>query len=178
MSPDSRNGPWDRLAQAVAERVVKLALDALDVDALVSRVDVNAIVERVDVDALVSRVDVDRIVSRVDVDALVDRVDVERIIDRVDVNAIVERVDVSQVVDRLDIDALVAQTELGSIIAKSTTGVLTEILDLLRSQGVGLDDFLARWVNRILRRAPGSLPLGPGLLIPAAGPSTSPERSA
>jgi len=98
---------------------------------------------------------------------------VDALLERVNVNAIVERVDVGQVVDRLDIDALVAHTELGSIIAKSTTGVLTEILDLLRSQGVGLDDFLARWVNRLLRRAPGSLPLGPPLLIPAADPSST-----
>ncbi len=159
MSTSPRSAPWDRLAQAVAERVVNLVVDALDVD------------------ALVERVDVDRIVSRVDVDALMARVDVERVVERVDVNAIVERVDVAQVVDRLDIDALVAQTELGSIIAKSTTGVLTEILDLLRSQGVGLDDFLARWVNRILRRAPGSLPLGPPLLIPAATLPTGPAPS-
>ena len=60
-----------------------------------------------------------------------------------------------------------SRTELGSIIARSTTSVLTEGLDLVRSQGVGLDDFTNRWVNRILRRK-GELPAGPPLLVPAA----------
>lgn len=152
----------ERLAQAVAERVVNLVLEAVDVDALV---------QRVDVDALVQRVDVDRIVERVDVDAIVRRVDV---------NAVVSRVDVNSIVDQVDIDALVEHTELGALIAKSTTGVLTEVLDLLRSQGVGLDDFAARWTNRVLRRDPARLPLGPPLLVPeeaeraeAAGPVAS-----
>jgi hypothetical protein len=151
----------ERLAQAVAERVVNLVLDAVDVDALVERVDVQRIVDRVDVNALVERVDVERIVERVDVDALVARVDVNRI------------------VEQLDIDALVEQTELGAIIARSTTGVLTEVLDLLRSQGVGLDDFCARWTNRLLRRDPATLPAGPPLLVGAAIPrSDGPGRGA
>jgi hypothetical protein len=133
----------EQLAQAVAERVVSIVMDAIDIDALL---------ERVDVDALVSRVDVDGVVSRVDVDAIVSRVDVEKII---------ERVDVKRVIDRVDIDALVEQTELGTIIARSTSGVASEVLDMIRAQGVGLDDFLARWVNRILRRSGQSMPLGP-----------------
>ena len=43
-------------------------------------------------------------------------------------------------------------TELGSIIARSTTGVVTEILDVIRAQGVGLDDFILRWGNRLIGR--------------------------
>jgi len=146
----------EQLAQAVAERVVTIVMDAIDID---------AILERVDVDALVRRVDVDGVVSRVDVDRLIDRVDVEKIIDRVDVQKIIERVDVKDVVDRVDIDALLEQTELGSIIARSTTGVASEVLDVVRAQGVGLDDFFARWVNRILRRSKETLPQGPPTLV-------------
>ena len=157
MSPNPLGSRLEQLAQAVAERVVNLVLEAIDLD------------------ALLERVDVDRIVARVDVNALLERVDVDRIVERVDVNAVVERVDIDHVVEQLDIDSLVAQTELGAIIAKSTTGVLTEVLDLLRSQGVGLDDFIARWTDRLLRRDPGSLPLGPPLLTTAAGPS-NPDR--
>ena len=52
------------------------------------------------------------------------------------------------------------QTELGSIIARSTTGVLTEILDVIRAQGVGLDDFILRWGNRLIGRGTRS-PTGP-----------------
>ena len=121
MSPNPLGGRVDQLAQAVAERVVAIVLDAIDI---------NAVVSRVDIDALVSRVDVDRIVGQ------------------------------------LDIDSLMEKTELGSIIARSTTGVASEVLDLVRAQGVGLDDFFARWTNRILRRDPSELPIGPLLLVP------------
>jgi hypothetical protein len=151
MTPVPGAGRMEQLAQAVAERVVAIVMDAIDIDALL---------ERIDVDALVSRVDVDGVVSRVDVDGLIDRVDVEKIIDRVDVE---------KIIDRVDIDALMEKTELGSIIARSTTGVASEVLDVIRAQGVGLDDFFARWVNRILHRKPEDLPAGPPLLVtPAA----------
>jgi hypothetical protein len=162
MTPVPGSGRMEQLAQAVADRVVAIVMDAIDI---------NAILERVDVDALIRRVDVDGVVSRVDVDDVVNRVDVEQIIERVDVQKIIERVDVKDIVDRIDIDALLEQTELGSIIARSTTGVASEVLDVIRAQGVGLDDFFARWVNRILRRAPDSLPLGPPVLVAPQPPA-------
>ena len=163
MSPMPGSNRVEQLAQAVAERVVSIVMDAIDIDALL---------ERVDVDALVSRVDVDGVVSRVDVDGLIDRVDVEKIIDRVDVEKIIERVDVKKIVDRIDIDAIVEQTELGTIIARSTSGVASEVLDVVRAQGVGLDDFFSRWANRVLRRSPESIPLGPPMLV---APTATPE---
>ncbi len=138
MTPNPITDRVDRLAQAIAERVVNLVLEAVDVDRLMERVDVDALLERMDVNALVQRIDV---------------------------NAVVEQLDVSAVVERLDVDALVGHTELGALIAKSTTSVMTEVLDLVRAQGVGLDDFFARWTNRALRRRPGTLPLGPALLV-------------
>ncbi|HEX3795701.1 MAG TPA: hypothetical protein VHV57_14510 [Acidimicrobiales bacterium] len=152
MSPNPISSRMEQLAQTVAERVVTLVLNSIDLD------------------ALLDRVDVDKIVSRVDVEKIVERVDVERIVERVDVQKIVERIDVNSIVDKLDIDALVEQTELGSIIARSTTGVVTELLDVLRSQGVGLDDFFSKWANRLIRRNVASLPLGPALLVAERGP--------
>jgi hypothetical protein len=170
VSPNPINDRLERMAQSIAERVANLVIDSIDL---------NAIVERVDVDRLVSRVNADAIVDRVDVEKIVERVDVEKILERVDVNALVERVDVRRIVDQLDIESLVAQTELGSIIARSTSGVAAEVLDVIRAQGVGLDDFFARWTNRILRRAPESLPLGPRTLVPFApeANATSPDDS-
>jgi hypothetical protein len=144
VSPVPGANRMEQLAQAMADRVVNLVLEAIDIDALL---------------------------DRIDVDAIVDRVDVDKLIDRVDVEKIIERVDVEKIIERVDIDALMEKTELGSIIARSTTGVASQVLDLIRSQGVGLDDFFARWTNRVLRRPSGSLPLGPVTLVgPPPGP--------
>ncbi len=172
MAPNPISGRIESMAQAIAERAVLLVMDAIDLD---------AILERVDVDRLIDRVDVEKIIERVDVDRIVDRVDLEKIVERVDVNAIVERVDVGRIVDQLDIDALVEQTELGAIIARSTTGVASEVLDVVRAQGVGLDDFFARWTDRVLHRDASALPFGPAALVevapvPAPGGVPAPTR--
>ncbi|MGH9079794.1 MAG: hypothetical protein ACRDYE_06930 [Acidimicrobiales bacterium] len=153
MSPVPGSGRIEHVAQAVAERVVSLVMEAIDMD------------------ALLDRIDVDSVVARVDVDAVINRVDVDRLIDRVDVEKIIERVDVKKIVERIDIDAVMEQTELGSIIARSTTGVASEVLDLVRAQGVGLDDFVARWVNRVLRRRGEELPPGPAYVGRPAAPA-------
>src|ERR1700691_608241 len=73
------------------------------------------------------------------------------------------------IVDAIDIDSLVEQTELGSIIARSTTGILTEVLDVIRAQGVGVDDFILRWGNRLIgrRKKVQDWPAGPPLLLTA-----------
>jgi hypothetical protein len=149
MSPNPVGSAVEQLAQALADRIVPLVIDAIDLDELLDRIDVNKIIERVDVE---------KVVERVDVEKVVERVDVEKIVQRVNVNAIV---------DEIDIDALMEQTELGSIIARSTTGVMTEVLDVIRSQGVGLDDFIFRWGNRLIgrRRRIVDWPDGPPLLV-------------
>ena len=149
MSPGPVGSRVEQLAQALAERIVPLVLDAIDINAILDRIDVNKIIDRVDVD---------KVISRVEIEKVVERVDIEKLIQRVDINAIV---------NEIDIDALVEQTELGSIIARSTTGILTEILDVIRSQGVGLDDFVLRWGNRLVgrRKRIADWPEGPPLLL-------------
>ena len=135
--------PAEALAQRVAERVVDLVVEVLDVNALMQRLDLNAVLRRVDVTALLDRVDLNDLISRVDLDALL------------------ARVDVNDLVQRLDIDELVEQTDLGAVIARSSGGVATEALDAARSQAVGMDQFIDRWVQRALRRNhPG--PVAPG----------------
>jgi hypothetical protein len=144
--------------------------------AVVDAIGINGILEQIDVERIIERVDVERIVDRVDVERIVDRVDVGRIVDRVDVDRIVSRVDVNAIVQRVDIDSLMTETELGSIIAQSTSGVASQALDSVRSQGVGLDGFIARWANRLARRDPAELPAGPPLLVdqPRALPPADP----
>ncbi len=145
-------GPADALAQAVAERVTELVVQALDVNGLLAKVDPNALLARVDVDALL---------ERVDVDALLDRVDVDRLLSRVDVDALMQRVNV---------DRLVGKTDLGSVIARSSSGVASGAMDAGRSQAVGLDEFIARWAAR-LRRRRYSGPPGPPELLREPAPS-------
>jgi uncharacterized RDD family membrane protein YckC len=70
----------ERIAQPVAERVVALVVDALDVDDLVARVDLNAVLARVDIDSLLEGVDVDSLVARVDLDAVLARTDLATVV--------------------------------------------------------------------------------------------------
>ena len=137
---------------------------------VVDAIGINGILEQIDVDALIDRVDVDKIVARVDVDKIVARVDIDALLKRVDINAIVQR---------LDMDQLMSSTELGGIIAQSTSGVATQALDSVRSQGVGLDGFINRWANRLVRRDVRALPTGPPLLVdpPKALPPAASDAS-
>jgi hypothetical protein len=173
-SPRPGSNRMEQLVEGIAERVVNLVLDAIDInaivgqvdmDALLAKVDIDAIVSKVDVDGLIDRVDVEKIIDRVDVDKIVSRVDVDQIVERVDVEKIIERVDVQAIIERVDIDSLVEKTELGTIIAHSTSGVASEALDVVRAQAVGLDDFVARWVNRVLRKKTADWPVGPPKLV-------------
>jgi len=94
----------------------------------------------------------DLVVSALDVNALLTRVDVNALLDRVDVDALLSRIDVNDLVARLDMDTLVEQTDLGAVIARSSGGAASEALDAARSQAVGLDQFIDRWMQRALRR--------------------------
>ena len=103
--------------------------------------------------------------AQVDIDQLAARLDLDALIQRIDVNAIVDRVDINAVVDRVDIEDLVARTEIGRVIMQSTTSIATRTLDAARSTGVGLDQFLNRWVDRVLRRPRGTASGGPPRLV-------------
>lgn len=56
--------PVEPLAQRIAERVVDLLVNAVDVNALVARVDLNAVLARVDVDDVLAKVDVNALLDR------------------------------------------------------------------------------------------------------------------
>jgi hypothetical protein len=147
MTPRRRiTDPVEQLAQRVAERVIDLVLQVLDVNALLAQVDLNAVLDKIDMDTLLERVDLNAILARVDTDVL---------LDRIDVNALLQRVDV---------DALVEHTDLGAVIARSSGGVASEALDAARSTTVGLDRFIDRWVQRGLRRKQPA-PVAPRALL-------------
>lgn len=147
--------------------VVPSIVDNVDVDDVVARVDVNELIERVDVDALLDRIepdrlldriDVDRLLDRIDVDRLLDRIDVEKLVGRIDVDALLADVDVNGLVERVDVNDIVRRTELERIIARSTTGVFTSVLDVVRTRFVSLDQIVHAVTSKVLHRGTG----GPG----------------
>jgi hypothetical protein len=132
---------------------------------------VDKVVGQVDLNRLLAQVDMDDLLARVDLDDLLTRVDLDRLLARVDVAALIDRVDVNEVAKRIDIDSMVTQTDLGAVIAKSSGGIAANALDVVRSQAVGLDEFIARWVDRFRRRR-YSGPPGPPELLRSVPPAT------
>jgi hypothetical protein len=136
--------PVEPLAQRIAERAIDIVVNALDINALVSRINLNAVLDHVDVNKVLAKVDVNALLHRVDVNALLDRADWDDVLRRLDVDALLDRV----------------------VIARSSGGVASEALDAARSQAVGLDQLIDRWVGRALRRKhPG--PSAPPALLDA-----------
>jgi purine nucleoside permease len=131
----------EALAQAVTDRAVELVMSAVDVNALLDRVDLNAVLDQVDMD---------------------------RVLDRIDLDHLLARMDLNDLVQRIDVDALIQQTDLGAIIAASSSGAAADVLDVVRSQTVGLDEFIARWVGRLRRRSYTGPPGPPDRLLTKA----------
>ena len=113
---------------------------------------------------------VELVMSALDVNALLDQVDLNAVLDQVDIDRLLERMDLNEIVKRIDVAALVEQTDLGAIIAASSSGAAGEVLDAVRSQTVGLDEFIARWIGRLRRRPYTGPPGPPDRQRPRAGP--------
>jgi len=137
--PVPRSEAW---AQAVAERAVELVVSAVNVNAVLDQVDLNAVL---------------------------DQVDINRVLDRIDLDRLLERMDLNDIVKGIDVEALVKQTDLGAVIAAASSGVAGDVLDVVRSQTVGLDEFIARWIGRLRRRPYTGPPGPPDRLRPGAG---------
>jgi hypothetical protein len=146
--------PAEALAQQVTERVLDLVLSSLDINEIAAQIDLNALL------------------GRVDINAVLKKVDLNALLDQVELGPLLQQVDVNELVSQVDIDTLVSRTDLGAVIARSTGGMGSEALDAVRSQAVGLDQFVDRWVQRLLRRkhpAPSAPPAPPAptALLPA-----------
>ena len=126
-------GQIESIAQGVAQRVIDLVVESLDVNALLARIDLNALLARVDLNQVLGQVDLNQVLGQVDLDGLM------------------ARVDINEIVDRIDIEALVKNTDLGALLASSSSTIVTEAVDLGRSHAVSMDDTIARWVSRLRR---------------------------
>jgi len=131
------------IVQAVAYEVTPMVVGALDV---------NGVVERVDIQAIVERIDVERVIDRIDLQLLLERVDLNALLEEIDLNMLMDRLDLDQLLARVDVDAIIERTDLGSIISRSGSAVMIQIVDGIRSQGIGVDSVLHGWVDRLLRR--------------------------
>ena len=96
---------------------------------------VSPIVDVVDVDGVIQRIDINKLLERVDINTLLDRVDVDRQLHRIDFDA---------VLDRIDIDHLIERSNLEAIIARGSAGVCSNMLDVVYSQIVYVDQFVQR----------------------------------
>jgi hypothetical protein len=134
----------DRLEPAAERARRQRAATADEVEVVVGAV-VNEVVRLLNVDGIVRQVDVDAVIQRVDVDGIVSRLDIEDIISRVDVDGIVRR------------------TEVGTLIVQSTGGMLTQLLDFVRSLGVSLDAVATKATDRVLHGGKAR-PVAPVLL--------------
>jgi len=129
----------------------------------------QAVIERA-ADLVLSALDVNEVLDQIDLNAVLDQVDINRVLDRIDLDRLLERIDLNDVVKRIDVDALVEQTDLGAVIAASSSGAAADVLDAVRSQTVGLDEFIARWIGRLRRRPYTGPPGPPDRLRPGPGP--------
>ncbi len=112
---------------------------------------------------------VELVVSALDLNAVLDQVDLNAVLDRIDLDRLLERIDLNDLVKHIDVEALVKQTDLGAVIAASSSGIAGDVLDVVRSQTVGLDEFIARWIGRLRRRPYTGPPGPPDRLRPSAG---------
>ena len=157
----------ESVAQAVAQRVIDLAVEVLDVNALIARVDLNVVLGRIELNSLLHRVDLNEVLNQVDLNQVLETVDLNELLDRVDMDKLMARVDINQLASRFDVDALVKNTDLGAIMVSSSSTLATEAIDLGRSHAVSMDDTLARWASKLRRNHKGQ-----------AGPPELPDAQA
>ncbi|HXY91696.1 MAG TPA: hypothetical protein VEP49_04410 [Acidimicrobiia bacterium] len=82
----------------------------------------------------------------------------ENVLAQLDLPRLVSQIPVDDIVAEVDLEAIVQRIDLGGVIRESTAGVGAEAIDALRSQGVALDAFTAKLVDKLLfRRAPRQL---------------------
>ena len=145
----------ESIAQAVAQRVIDLVIEALDMNALIARIDLNVVLGRINLNSLIAQVNLNELINQVDLNQILETVDLNQVLDRVDMDKLMARIDLNELASRIDIETLVQNTDLGALMVSSSTTLATEAVDLGRSHAVSMDDRLARLVSRIRRNNTG-----------------------
>jgi hypothetical protein len=76
----------------------------------------------------------------------------ENVIAQLDFVRIVEQVPVDDIAAAIDIEAIVRRIDLGGVIRESTASITMETVDAVRTQGIALDGWASRVVDRVLLR--------------------------
>jgi len=119
----------------------------------------SGIVEYVDVDGIVQRIDVDALVAKIDMNALIEKVDINKVLMKVDINKLLQKVDINALLQNVNMNELAERAEIGAIVARSTAGIISPLMDGMRSQLVVVDQAI-QGVGTF--RKPG-IPQAPGL---------------
>lgn len=95
------------------------------------------------------------------------------VVDMLDMETVIDHVPLDKVVARIDVPGIIDEIDLGDIVRESTTGLVGETVDAIRVQVMGLDLFVARVVDTVLRRKqpreralPGYDVFGPEARVP------------
>ncbi len=76
----------------------------------------------------------------------------ENVIAQIDFVRIVEQIPVDDIAGAIDVEAIVARVDLGGVIRESTASLTMETVDAFRSEGIALDGWLTRTVDKVLFR--------------------------
>jgi hypothetical protein len=72
-SASRRFAEQESIAQGVAQRVIDLVVEVLDVNALIARIDLNVVLARVELNSLLHRADLNEVRDQVDLNQVLDR---------------------------------------------------------------------------------------------------------
>jgi hypothetical protein len=84
-------------------------------------------------------------------ESVLNRVVVE-IVDMLDMEQLIDHVPIDRVVARIDLPAVIDQIDLTGVVRQATTGLGGESIDGIRSGLMTMDEWSARFVDKILRR--------------------------
>jgi hypothetical protein len=84
-------------------------------------------------------------------ESVLNRVVVE-IVDMLDMEQLIDHVPIDRVVARIDLPAVIDQIDLTGVVRQATTGLGGESIDGIRSGLMTIDEWSARFVDKILRR--------------------------
>jgi len=140
-----RTGTAELLAQRVAERLIDIVVQAVDINALLQMVDLNALLERVDVNTPLKQVDLNALLRQVDLNAPLREVDLNALLARVDVNTPLKQVDVNTPLKQVDLNALLKQVDLNALLKQVDLNEVLEQVDVdAVLDRVDINDVVAR----------------------------------